>query len=53
LTAPENHFAQNAGTATYVADFITRYLARISDPEGLTPAWQYIAVAVVRDRALA
>ena len=47
LTTLENYFAQRAGMATYEEDFVTRYLVPIIYQDAITPAVQYLLVALV------
>ena len=47
LTALENHFASNAGLATYQEDFVARYLVPVIYPDQLTPAFQYLLAGLV------
>jgi hypothetical protein len=47
LTTLENYFAHRAGMSTYEEGFISRYLVPIIYQDEITPALQYLLVALV------
>jgi len=47
LTGLENHFASQAGLATYKEDFVARYLVPVIYPDELSATVQYLLAGLV------